>query len=200
MAERTVPNSIRSLVGRNVSLWIGSVVETRRRKYVCGPWQNNSQLDVVWFWYHARRINKCCFGTWKCACAWVRSRCSRSPLQKQKSKSEHTLIIIKVITIIVKAKWLCAALIQLKKRQTKWWRRNGWRRRRKAKIELENYLRFGFYVTLRHYKPNERNKKKTNRSKTQNERIIIKIKRRNWIEKNRATIDSVIHLPWNIRF
>lgn len=37
MAERTVPNSIRSLVGRNVSLWIGSVVETRRRKYVCGP-------------------------------------------------------------------------------------------------------------------------------------------------------------------
>lgn len=94
--------------------WIGSVVETRRRKYVCGPWQNSSQLDVVWFWYHARRINKCCFGTWKCACAWVRSR---SPLQKQKSKSEHTLIIIKVITIIVKAKWLCAALIQQQRKK-----------------------------------------------------------------------------------
>lgn len=116
MRERTVPNSMRSLVGRNVSLWIGSVVETRRRKYVCGPWQNSSQLDVVWFWYHARRINKCCFGTWKCACAWVRSR---SPLQKQKSKSEHTLIIIKVITIIVKAKWLCAALIQQQKKHAK---------------------------------------------------------------------------------
>lgn len=113
MRERTVPNSMRSLVGRNVSLWFGSVVETRRRKYVCGPWQNSSQLDVVWFWYHARRINKCCFGTWKCACAWVRSR---SPLQKQKSKSEHTLIIIKVITIIAKAKWLCAALIQQQKK------------------------------------------------------------------------------------